>query len=93
MKNASLISEEIYLYSDLNLKELKPYKDFYLIYSQNNKEDQGSQYEYHSNTCMNIGFTMGWMNLNERQSNLVLQLKKYLNITETYDFTFEYLTP
>ena len=93
MKNASLISEEIYLYSDLNLKELKPYKDFYLIFSQNNKEDQGSQYEYHSNTCMNIGFTMGWMNLNERQSNLVLQLKKFLNITETYDFTFEYLTP
>ena len=92
MKNASIIQEEIYLYSDLNLKELKPYNNFILIYSPNDKEAQGSQYEYHSNTCLNIGFKMGWMNINELQTNFILQLKKYLNIIETYDFTFEYLT-
>ena len=91
MKNASIIQEEIYLYSDLNLKELKPYNNFILIYSPNDKEAQGSQYEYHSNTCLNIGFKMGWMNINELQTNFILQLKKYLNIIETYDFTFEYL--
>ena len=92
MKNASLIEETIYLYSDLDMKELKPYNPFIIIYSQNEKEIQGDSYEYHESTCMNVGMQMSWSNFNEQYSNLILQLKKNLNVIETRDFTFEYLT-
>ena len=92
MKNASLINETIYLYSDLTTKELKPYKPFTIVYSQNEKEEQGNSYEYHTNTCMNIGFQLSWINLHERETNLILQLKKDLQVIETQDFTLEYLT-
>ena len=91
MKNASLINETIYLYNNLKTEKLIPINLFSLIYSDNNKETQGSSYEYHSNTCLNIGFQLSWLYPNDYQTNIIFQLKKKLNITETYDFTFEYL--
>jgi len=92
MKNASVIEETVYLYSDLNCKKLKPYKPLTIIYSPNDKNSQGNSYEYHSNTCMNVGFQLSWISFDEIQSNLILQLKNNLKIIETRDFTFEYLT-
>ena len=91
MSNASLIRETLHLYNDLNTNKLVPYNDIRFIYSQNRKEDQGKTYEYHPYTCMNMGLQLGWTYTNDYQANFISQLKKRLNITETYDFTFEYL--
>ena len=92
MRNATLINETIYLYTDLKTEKLIPFNSFSLIYSQNEKETQGSSYEYHPNTCMNIGFQLSWIYPYDRQSNFIFQLKQKFNIIETYDFTFEYTT-
>ena len=91
MSNASLISETLYLYDNLNIDKLKPYNGFTFIYSQNLEEDQGKTYEYHPYTCMNMGFQLGWTFTNDFQANFITQLRKKLNITETHDFTFEYI--
>ena len=91
MSNASLIRETLHLYNDLNTNKLVPYNDIRFIYSQNREEDQGKTYEYHPYTCMNMGLQLGWTYTNDYQANFISQLKKRLNITETYDFTFEYL--
>ena len=91
MSNASLISETLYLYDNLDMNKLVPYKNIKFIYSQNTEEDQGKTHEYHPSTCINMGFQLGWTYLNDYQANFITQLKKILNITETYDFTFEYL--
>ena len=91
MSNASLISETLYLYDNLNTDKLIPYNGFEFIYSQNSEEDQGKTYEYHPYTCMNMGFQLGWTFTNDFQTNFITQLRKKLNITETYDFTFEYI--
>ena len=91
MSNASLISETLYLYDNLDMNKLVPYNNIKFIYSQNTEEDQGKTHEYHPYTCINMGFQLGWTYLNDYQANFIAQLKKILNITETYDFTFEYL--
>ena len=91
MSNASLISETLYLYDNLDMNKLVPYNNIKFIYSQNTEEDQGKTHEYHPYTCINMGFQLGWTYLNDYQANFITQLKKILNITETYDFTFEYL--
>lgn len=89
MKNASLINETAYLYNDLNLKSKKTLKNFSLIYSDNEESAQGSSYENHPYTCMNIGLEMGWSSYNDYPVNLPSQLKKKYS-EETYDFTIEY---
>ena len=49
--NCSKIDETIYLYDDLNTTQLKPFKNYILIYSDNEQSVQGDLYEYHENTC------------------------------------------
>ena len=92
MQNASVSRETLYLYNDLSTKKLKPYKSFSFIYSPNSEKDQGTSYEYHPYTCLNIGFQLGWRYINDNQANFISQLKKIFNETETYDFTIEYTT-
>ena len=92
MNNASIINETIYFYDNINLKEQKPLYYYRLIYSDNEKEIQGDRYEFHENTCLNIGLPLGWMNYQDTPTNLVAQLKKNYKIVETYDISFKYKT-
>ena len=87
--NCSQISETIYLYDDINTKELKPFEKYNLLYSDNEESVQGDLYEYHDNTCLNIGFRLGYL-YGESEYNLIEQLKKKYDILETYDFSLKY---
>ena len=90
--NCSKISETIYLYDDINTKQLKPFEKYILLYSDNEESVQGDLYEYHDNTCLNMGFLLSYT-FGEGDYNLIEQLKKnYDNILETYDFSVKYDT-
>ena len=89
MENASLVSDKFYFYEDLDLKKTKPYI-IPFIYSDNEKEIQGKNFEEHDYTCMSIGLKRNKISYTEHESNLIEQLYKSKNI-ETYDYTLEYL--
>ena len=89
MNNASLVRDVFYFYNDLNVKQKKEYI-LPFIYSDNDKEIQGAQYEEHDYTCMSIGLQMNYLVIHEPDSNFILQLFKAG--VETYDFTLEYKT-
>ena len=90
MNNASIINETLYFYDNFKLKERKPFKFMKLIYSDNDENIQKEKYQYHENTCINIGLQLSWMNYYDYPVNLVNQLKKDYNIIETYIFSFKY---
>ena len=90
--NCSKIDETIYLYDDLNTTQLKPFKNYILIYSDNEQSVQGDLYEYHENTCINLGFLLTFTVYNENAYNLIEQLKEKYDILETCDFSLEYTT-
>ena len=90
MKNASRINETLYFYDNLNQKELKPFTNYKLVYSDNEKKVQGDLYEYHDYTCVNIGFLLKYSNYGEDDYNIINQLKKSYQKIETYDFSFKY---
>ena len=89
MNNASLVRDVFYFYNDLNTKQKKEYT-LPFIYSDNDKEIQGTNYEEHDYTCMSIGLQMNYLVIHEPDSNFILQLFKAG--VETYDFTLEYKT-
>ena len=88
--NVSGINETVYFYDSLNLKKLKPFNYFHLLYSNNKKSAQEDIYDYHENTCINIGFLKKHSHIYEDDYNLIYQLKNKFKIIETYDFTFKY---
>ena len=71
MKNASVINENIYFYDSLKLDKKISLSDFRFIYSDNEENVQGDNYEYHKYTCINLGLTLGWMDYRDIQTNLV----------------------
>ena len=88
MVRAAIIDETIYFYSDLKMEELQAYNLLKLIYSDNKKEDQSYMYEYHNNTCLDVGFKLNHKMDLEKEVNLINQLAQ--NFKESYDFTFKY---
>jgi len=89
MENASIINETLFFYDNFDLKELKPLKNFKIIYSDNDEKTQEDKYEYHQYTCINVGLSLSWMSYYDVPTNLIRQIKNGYNF-ETYDFTFEY---
>ena len=90
MKNASIINETILFYDNLKLDKKISLNFFRLIYSDNDENIQGDNYEYHKYTCIDLGLELGWMNYKDVPTNLVNQLKKNYKIIETYDISFKY---
>ena len=88
MVKASIISETVYFYNDLQMTELKAYELFKIIYSENKKEDQSYTYQYHNFTCINVGLKLNENRELEKNINLINQLAQ--NFKESYDFTFKY---
>ena len=86
IKNVSVINETIYFYDSLKLEKQIPLNFFRIIYSDNEK----SIYEYHNNTCIDLGLQLRWDNYFDVPTNLVNQLKKNYDIIETYEFSFKY---
>ena len=100
--NCSIINESIYLYTDQSQSIKINIEGFNIIFSENKKEEykknfnDKTEYEYHSNTCMSIGFQ-------SRQSlglgydlNFVSQIKHYkknnISLIKDYDWTFNFTT-
>ena len=90
MINASIIDETLYLYTSLKMDKLNEFTLFKLIYSDNIKEDQKSFYEYHNNTCINIGLRIKPNREIEQKTNLINQLSKKLK--ENNIFTIKYIS-
>ena len=88
MVKASIVDETIYFFNNLNMNSLQEYKFFRLIYSDNNPEDQSYLYEYHNNTCINVGLKLNQKMETEKDINLINQLA--MNFKESYDFTLKY---
>ena len=88
MVKASVVDETIYFFNNLNLTNLQEYKYFRLIYSDNKPEDQSYLYEYHNNTCINVGLKLKQKTDTEKDINLINQLA--MNFKESYDFTVKY---
>jgi len=90
MNNTSVINETIYFYNNLKLDKQIPLNYFRIIYSDNEEIDQGDNYEYHNNTCIDLGLPLRWENYLDVPTNLVSQLKTKMKIIETYDISFKY---
>ena len=98
--NCSIINESIYLYTDENQINKISIKGFNIIYSDNKKEEYKSnineqnKYEYHPNTCLNIGFKPGQKISYNIDLNFIGQIKhnKIIDksIVKGYDFTFKF---
>ena len=88
MVKASIVDETIYLYNNLKMNTLQEYKLFKLIYSDNKPEDQSYLYEYHNNTCINVGLKLKQKSEVEKDINLINQLA--MNFKESYDLTLKY---
>ena len=98
--NCSIINETLYLYTDQEQKNKLTFEEMNIIYSDNKEEefkpdsDKQTQYEYHSNTCLNIGFlgqqSIGFGN----DLNFVRQLKHYQKnnnlFATSYDWSFKF---
>ena len=100
--NCSIINETLYLYKDQEQKNKLTFEGMNIIYSDNKKEefkpdrDKQTQYEYHSNTCLNIGF-LGQLDISfgyDLNLNFVRQLKNYQknknSFATSYDWTFKF---
>jgi hypothetical protein len=100
--NCSIISETIYLATDEKQNNKISIENFNIIYSENKEEEfknnyfNKKEYEYHLNTCINIGFQ-------PRQSvgfgydmNFVDQIKHYkknnISLIKDYDWSFKFIT-
>ena len=90
MNNASIINETLYFYDNLNLKERKPFEFMKMIYSDNDEKIQKEKYQYHENTCINVGLQLSWTYYYDHPVNLINQLKKNYDIIETYIFSLKY---
>ena len=98
--NCSIINESIYLYTDKDQKNKITLDGINIIYSDNKKEDfkpniyDKKEYEYHPNTCLNIGFRASQQLILGYDLNIVYQLKHYkinnVSVIQGYDFTFQY---
>ena len=92
MENASLVTDTFYFYDKLDTNEMKSVELIPFVYSDNDKEIQGKNYEYHNYTCMNIGLKLHYYVDHEKKSNFIEHLKALNNIILTYDYTLEYLS-
>ena len=98
--NCSIINESIYLYTDKEQKNKIALDGLNIIYSDNKKEDykeniyNKNEYEYHPNTCLNIGFQSNKNIGFGYDLNFITQIKHYkkndISIIKDYDFTFQY---
>ena len=98
--NCSIINESIYLYTDESQTNQITFEGFNIIYSDNKKEDykdniyDNMEYEYHPNTCLNIGFRAMQSISFGYDLNFVNQIKHFkkngVSIIKDYDFTFKY---
>ena len=86
IKNTSVINETIYFYNSLKLEKQIPLNFYRIIYSDNEE----SIYEYHNNTCIDLGLPLRWDNYMDVPTNLVRQLKSNYKIIETFDISFKY---
>ena len=98
--NCSIINETIYFYTDQQQNSKIKFEQMNIIYSDNKKEefkpDSGNkkEYEYHPNTCLNIGFRAQQSIGFGYDLNFVGQLKHYKNnnnsFIKSYDWTFKF---
>ena len=86
INNASVINETIYFYDSLKLEKRIPLNFYRIIYSDNEE----SIYEYHNNTCIDLGLPLRWNNYQDVPTNLISQLKSKYKIIETFDISFKY---
>ena len=105
--NCSVITEKLYLYLDKEQKKNISIDDMMIFYSDNKKEEfnqdlyykkdyEDREYEYHPNTCLNIGFQPR-QNINfGGQANFVRQIRDYREdgkpIVNSYDYTFQFVS-
>jgi hypothetical protein len=103
--NCTIITEKLYLYTDKEQKKNVSINDVVMVYSDNKEEDfnqddlykkdnQDKKYEYHPNTCLNIGFQPR-QNFNfGGTANFVKQIRKYTinnnSLVDSYDYTFTF---
>ena len=98
--NCSIINETLYLFTDQAQKNRLIFEGMNIVYSDNKEEefkpnsDGQSQYEYHSNTCLNIGFLSEPSISFGYDLNFVRQLKHYQknknSFAASYDWTFKF---
>ena len=101
-----VITEKLYLFTDIKQKNKVSIGDMVIVYSENKEEDfnqdeyykedyKDRKYEYHPNTCLNIGF-QARQNFNfGGNANFVKQISAYrmtngLPLVNTYDYFFDY---
>ena len=105
--NCSVITEKVYLYLDKEQTKNISIDDMMIFYSDNKEEEfnqdiyykkdyEDRKYEYHPNTCLNIGFQPR-QNINfGGQANFVRQIRDYrMNgkpIINSYDYTFQFIS-
>ena len=101
----SIITEKLYLYTDKEQKNRTSIEEVKMIYSDNLEEDfnqdqiykdenKDKKYEYHPNTCLNIGFQARQNIGFGGEANFVRQIKNYkinnISLVNTYDYFFDY---
>ena len=105
--NCTVITEKLYLYTDKEQKNKVCMDDVSMIYSDNKEEEfnqdyiykdeiKDKKYEYHPNTCLNIGFQPR-QNINfGGNANFVKQIKSYkinnVSLVNTYDYSFTFIS-
>ena len=90
IKNVSMINETIYFYDSLKLEKQVPLNFYRIIYTDNDEKDQGDDYEYHNNTCLELGLPLKWENYIDVPTNLINQLRNNFKIIETSDISLKY---
>lgn len=103
--NCSVITEKLYLFLDKEQKNNISIDDMMIFYSDNKKEEfnqdfiykndyKDREYEYHPNTCLNIGFQPR-QNINfGGTANFVKQIKEHIinGKNHSYDYTFQFIS-
>ena len=99
--NCSIISEKIYLPIDQNQNNKVSIENFNIIYSENKEEEfrknyfNNKEYEYHLNTCINIGFQSRESVGFNHELNFIDQIKHYkennISLIKNYDWSFKFI--
>ena len=103
--NCTVVTEQLYLFTDKEQKNKVCVDDVVIVYSDNKEEDfnqdyiykkdnEDKIYEYHPNTCLNIGFQPR-QNFNfGGNANFVKQIRRYtinnISLVNTSDYTFSF---
>ena len=103
--NCTIINEKLNLYMDKEQKKSINIDNITMVYSDNKEEEfnqdpyykkdyEDRKYEYHPNTCLNIGFQPR-QNFNfGGKANFIQQIKNYkinnISLVNSYDYTFKF---